>query len=116
MSLEKASIRPSGGGNGGRRISVVHCLVGFLHPVAHRIAPAGSHRYSFLLQMDPPELSSDLTSAPKKSPEARRRIWLMFSFVYVVNCTFTVTNLFSFIISINFYDPIVKKALLRPHL
>ncbi len=62
---------PSCGGNGGHRISVVHCPIGFLHPAAHRIAAADSHRCFFLLQMDPPVPSSDLTSAPKKSPETQ---------------------------------------------
>lgn len=62
---------PSCGGNGGHRISVVCCPIGSLHPAAHRIAAANLHRCFFLLQMDPQVPSSDRTSAPKKSPEAR---------------------------------------------
>lgn len=60
--------RPSGGGNGGRRTSVVHRPIGSLPPAPRKVAPAGSHRWSFLLQMDPQGPSSDLISALKKSP------------------------------------------------
>lgn len=64
--------QPSCGGNGGRRISVARCPIGFLRPVGRRIAPADSHRCFYLHQTDPPAPSSDLPSAPKRNPGARR--------------------------------------------
>lgn len=60
--------KPSGGGNGGRRTSVVRRPIGSLPPAPRKVAPADSHRWSFLLQMDPQGPSSDLISALKKSP------------------------------------------------
>lgn len=76
---------PSCGGNGGHRISVVRCPIGFLRPAAHRSAAADSHMCFSLFQMFPPALSSDLTSAPTKSP--KRGDETENSFVFVAYCT-----------------------------